>query len=187
MLLLSVLLLSLLVGLARGGSVLALGQQRWRFPLLPIIALGLQVVGFWPDESASQGARTLAGAFHVASYGIAFAFVWANRQTPWLWLLGLGLAANAVVIAANQGFMPVPPDGLGGTASSEVARHGYYNNAVLLKEDTRLWFLGDVLRTPRWLLGRAFSVGDGTIAVAVFIMVQHLMRPPGLHWPRRAA
>lgn len=180
MLLLGVMLFSLIVGLARGGSLVAFGQHRWRFPFLPVLAVGMQVVGFLPDESASGAARAFAAVLHILSYLLAFAFIWVNRRTPWLWLMAVGLVANAIVILANGGFMPVSPEAVAGTPTAEVIGRGHYNNAVLMGTATRLWFLGDVLRTPRWLVpSRAFSIGDLTIAVAAFGLVQHLMRPLG--------
>ncbi len=180
MLLLSVLILSLAIGTLRGGRLGALGEYRWRFPFLPFLALGVQVIAFLPDESASGSARTFAAFLHVLSYLLLLAFVFANRRTPWMWLMGLGLALNAVAIVANGGFMPASPYALLGTPSADVSLRGYYNNSVVMSRGTQLWFLGDVLRTPDWLLlRRAFSVGDLAIATGTFALVQHLMRRRG--------
>ncbi len=178
MFLLGVLVLGMAVALARGGSLLALAHHRWRLPLLPIAAVVLQVVGFLPDEAASEAGRTFSAVMHGCSYLLAVAFIWANRRTPWLWLMALGVAANAAVILANGGFMPVPPGG-GGAAALAAAR-GYYNNAVLMTPDSPLWFLGDVLTIPSWWGGRwAVSAGDLAIAAAAFGMVQRLTQPAG--------
>lgn len=175
MLLLSVLILAVLIGLIRGGRLGAFGEHRWRARLLPFLAVGLQIVAFLPDESASTAARAFAAWLHGASYALALAFVWTNLRTAGMWLIGIGLIANAVVIAANGGFMPVPPDAPG-IANAEAAIRGLHNNVALMSKDTRFWFLGDVFQTPARLSFRwAFSVGDLAIGVGAFALVQHLM------------
>jgi len=142
MFLLAVLVLALAVALVRKGGLLALAGHRWRLPVLPIAAVVLQVVGFLPDEAASEAGRAFAAAMHGFSYLLAAAFIWTNRRTPWLWLMALGLAANAAAVLANGGFMPVPPGAASG-AAAQVAARGYYNNGVLMTGDSPLWFLGD--------------------------------------------
>ncbi|MDR7434373.1 MAG: DUF5317 domain-containing protein [Armatimonadota bacterium] len=171
MLLLAPLVLSLLLGFLRGGRIEALGEYRWRSALLPILALSLQIVAFLPDENASPLARAFTATLHVLSYFFLLAFVWMNRTTPWLWLVGLGLASNAVVILLNGGFMPVPggPEGF------------YLNNTVRVNGQARLLFLGDILHLPAWWpLARAFSVGDLLIALGIFALVQRLMAAPSV-------
>ncbi|MDQ7848693.1 MAG: DUF5317 family protein [Armatimonadota bacterium] len=178
MFLLFVLALALAVALARGGSLWVLAGQHWRLPLLPVVAVVLQIVGFLPDEAASEAGRAFAAFMHGWSYLLAGAFIWANRRTPWLWLMALGVAANAAAVLANGGFMPVPPGASG--AAAEAAARGYYNNAVLMSSDSPLWFLGDVLTVPSWWGGRwAVSAGDLAIAVATFGLVQRLTHPAG--------
>lgn len=176
MLLLSILILALLTGLLRRGRLGVLSQHQWRLSALPFLGLGLQVVAFLPDENASI-ARTFAAALHVASYVVLLAFIWTNRRTPWIWLIGLGLAANAIAISVNGGFMPVAPSAIEELPTAEVAAAGVYNNSVLMGSDTRVTMLSDVLHTPDWFpLRRAFSVGDILVAVGAFALVQRLMR-----------
>ncbi len=177
MLLLSVVILALLVGVVRGGRISAFGGHRWRLPALPFLALGAQILAFLPDESASHPARMFAAVLHIVSYLIMLTFVWSNRRTSWIWLIGLGLAANTAVILANGGFMPVAPSALEGVADARVAAAGVHNNSVLLDQGTRLWALGDVFQTPEWLpLRREFSGGDSLVAIGAFALVQRLMR-----------
>jgi len=177
MLLSGVLILALLAGLLRRGRLDALSQHRWRLPALPCLGLGVQIVAFLPNEGASLLARTFASTLHVMSYLLLLAFIWANRRTAWIWLIGLGLAANAIAIGVNGGFMPVAPSALEGMGTSEVAATGVYNNSVLMTGETRMTMLSDVLRTPDWFpLRRAFSVGDILVAAGAVVLVQRLMR-----------
>ncbi len=156
----------------------AFSQHRWRWTLLPGLALGLQVLAFLPDASASEAARMYTAALHVLSYLLSLVFIWINRRMPWVWVIGVGLAANFTVIAANGGFMPVSPDALVGTSSAPVALKAVHHNSRLMGEGTRLRFLADVFRTPDWfVIKRTFSLGDIMIGVGAFALVQRLMRP----------
>ncbi len=181
MLLVNVLLLSLMVGMIRGGQMSAFSHHRWRWPLLPGLAIVLQVFAFLPDASASAAARLFTASLHVISYLLNLTFIWINRRMPWVWLIGIGLAANFIVIGANGGFMPVSPEALVGTSSAPVALKGVHNNSMLMGEGTRLRFLADVFRTPDWFwIKRAFSLGDVMIGLGTFALVQRLMRPDGV-------
>jgi hypothetical protein len=176
MLLVTVLLIALTVGMIRGGDLSAFSRHHWRWSLLPALAIVLQVAAFMPDVGTPGSARTVSASLHLISYLLILGFVWINRKTPWVWLIGIGLAANFLVIAANGGFMPVSPKALAGTSSAPVALKDVHHNSRLMGESTRLRFLGDVFRTPDWLrIRRAFSVGDVLIGLGAFALVQRLM------------
>lgn len=179
MLMLAVLGLSLLAGLLSGGRISTLASKRWRGSLLPFLAIGTQVIAFLFDESATTGSQAFAAMMHADSYLLLLTFIYLNRDTPWTWLVGLGLAANAAVIISNGGFMPTAPDVLlPGTPGVEVVERGIVNNIALMGPQTRLGFLADRFRTPEWTgLSRAFSIGDFMLAVGAFALVQTLMRP----------
>lgn len=185
MLLVSVLVIALTVGLIRGGDLGAFSQHRWRWPILPAGAIILQVIAFLPDVSHPGATRLVAGSLHLASYLLTIAFVWVNHKTPWVWLIGIGLATNFLVIAANGGFMPVSAQVLPGTSSAPVGQTDVYHNSRLMGEATRLRFLGDIYRTPDWFrLKRAFSLGDVLIGLGAFALVQRLMGITRLHASR---
>lgn len=185
MTLLLVLALAVLVGLVTGGRLTNLAGHHWRLPGLPLAALCLQIIAFLPEEHSSQGVRVGVAALHSTSYLVLLAFIWLNHRSPWLIVLGVGVAANALAILANRGFMPVSPGALVGTPNEELVVRGPYNNSMLMSGETRLAFLADVLRTPEWFpLHRAFSVGDVVIALSAFALVQQLMRRPLVTPPR---
>jgi len=177
MFLASILVLSLIVGAIRGGHISAVSEHPWRWPLLPGVAMVFQVLAFLPDASSSQAAQLYTAALHLLSYLLILGFVWMNRRMPWVWVIGIGLAANFMVIAANGGFMPVSPDAAVGTSSAPVVLKGIHHNSRLIGEGTRLRMFADVFRTPEWfVIKRAFSFGDMLIGVGAFAMVQRLMR-----------
>jgi hypothetical protein len=106
----------------------------------------------------------------VSTQVLLLIFIWLNRGEPWIWVLGLGLLLNFLVILVNKGWMPVSPEtlqslGLSPTTWELGSRHGFSKDIVLSRENTRLWLLSDILTLPDWLRYRvAFSIGDVIIA-----------------------
>ena len=96
-------------------------------------------------------------------------------------VLGLGLALNFLVIAANGGYMPVPPENLvkaGMLHEAEMLQaRGHFSNLTVLTEETRFPFLADIFVIPPYLPFRnVFSIGDVIIGIGAFILVLRAMQ-----------
>ena len=102
----------------------------------------------------------------ISTQFLLLIFVWLNRKQPGMWVLGLGLLLNLVVISLNGGWMPIAPETLMKLNVPQEtweigARHAFSKDMVLTKEMTRLWFLSDFLTLPKWIPYRvAFSIGE---------------------------
>ena len=152
-----------------GGRIGRLAEVRLRRAPLLFAALALQmvilvVVPGWDDVPLR--------AVHLGTYGMLFAFLWANRRIPGIWIVAAGGASNLIAIAANAGVMPAGPAAVrsAGLASNAEA---FTNSRVL--EHPRLLFLGDLWAIPRgWPLANVFSIGDVVIAIGVFAVVHAL-------------
>jgi hypothetical protein len=146
---------------------------------LALLALALQV----PLLLAPSGrTRPLAiqQSLFLLSQLLLLAFVWQNRRLTGIQILGLGVLCNILVIAANDGFMPVTPETLvrinpGSTLGDWGLGYHYggSKDIILPRERTDLWLLSDILVLPSpfpW--PTAFSLGDILIAVGVVVLLQ---------------
>jgi hypothetical protein len=155
-------LLALLAPLLAGRSLRPLLSIRLAGLPLVWVALLAQVVAIeMPMPSWT------AATVHVASYGLAAAFLWLNRGLRGLPVLAVGAACNAGTIALNGGTLPASADAVrrAGIAPDEQ----FLNSAVL--PDPVLPWLGDVFAWPQPLpLANVFSVGDVLIVLGVGLM-----------------
>jgi len=122
----------------------------------------LALRGLLPGEKA--GPLGQAAAYVLLLLGFAL-----NLRRPGMLLAALGAGANALVVFANGGHMPVFPEALaragleGHRALLERAGDATH---VLAGEETRLGLLGDWIALP----GVVLSPGDLLIAAGVFLL-----------------
>ncbi|MBI3460851.1 DUF5317 domain-containing protein [Candidatus Acetothermia bacterium] len=103
--------------------------------------------------------------------------------------MALGLISNFVVIAVNQGYMPVSLDALeiSGAHNTEAALRatGIHGNVILMCtqpeiehcKQTYLNLLGDSFGLPSWLpAARPISIGDIFLALGLIYFLQRKMR-----------
>lgn len=172
-----VLVASLVVGLALGyalgGRLENLQNARLVLPWLIFAALALQIVAFSP-----VGQRLGAGAvvaFHLTSYAVLIVFAVLNLRSAGVAIAASGTLANAVVIAANGGYMPARRAAL--AAAGVLYAGDAANNSRLIDAGTRLSFLGDLFAIPKGVpLANVFSVGDLLIAAGVALLLATAMR-----------
>ncbi|MDP3714258.1 MAG: DUF5317 domain-containing protein [Mycobacteriales bacterium] len=182
MLILALLLLALVAVPLTGGRLerltqLGLERQRLIVVALLLQVLAISVVPGWP--------RPVLVAAHLASYGLAAAFVWLNRRVAGVPLVALGAALNAVTIALNGGTLPASPSALR-QAGITTPPGEFVNSAALA--DPRLGFLGDVFASPAWLpLRNVYSVGDALILAGAVYAIHVTCRRPTRAQRRRSA
>jgi hypothetical protein len=86
-----------------GGRLTALAKLDLSSTWLLALALVIQVVII---SVAPDGTGWMRPAMHVLSYGLIIWFLIANRTLAGLRIMSLGVAMNALAIAANGGVMP---------------------------------------------------------------------------------
>ncbi len=186
MLLVVGLLVAVLLVRPLGGRLHRLGALTLSGGPLLLAALVAQVLAL---AVLSDLPRELLVALHGASYVLAGVFVWRNRAVPGLWLIALGSALNALVLALNGGTMPASAAALR-RAGIPLEEEAYTNSEVLASPV--LAPLGDVLASPTWLpFVNVFSVGDVLLLTGAVWTVHRtcrtvLARDPRPAWRRLA-
>lgn len=162
-------ILGLGLSLARHGpeAISRIAGLPLRAAWLAPVALALQVpllrAPFCPVAEVP-----LQQTLFLLSHLFLLAFVWLNRRLSGVWLVGVGVLSNLLVILANGGFMPITPETLvrinPGVSLEQCTigyHYGFSKDVILVQENTRLWFLSDALVLPApfpW--PTAFSLGD---------------------------
>ncbi|MFQ5921836.1 MAG: DUF5317 domain-containing protein [Anaerolineales bacterium] len=183
MLLLSVIAISVLIGLATGGRIQSLARFRLRHAWIPVGLFVLQkVIVELPIVNATT-ASLLAPALLAASYGALVLFLLVNLSVPGIKLILIGSVLNLTVMLANGGYMPVTREGLERTGHAdrivvrdEQALVKGSKSIVLEPEGTRLHMLSDIFRVPEpYPFATNFSLGDVVISAGVAMMVLSTM------------
>jgi hypothetical protein len=160
-----VLLISIVVGAARGGRLHNLLDVEARAWWLLIVGLGMQAIAVLLPASSSSIAVPLL----LASYLPILMMVAINRNAPGMWIAGIGILMNSIVIALNAG-MPVLPASVEIAGGDPTAALG--GRHVLLDQATRLPFLGDIIPLP----GTVISMGDVFLAIGLGVFAEEQMR-----------
>lgn len=152
------LVIGLGVGLARGGTLSALARVHVQQPLLfATLVLVLAVGGLVP---------ALHSVAWIVAAVLAALFAGMNNRLPGLGLLVAGIIANAAVITANGGQMPVS---LWQAQHAGVPIHDILNSAFHTPagDDTSLRLLSDIIPFAFPGVPAVLSIGDVLIAAAL--------------------
>jgi hypothetical protein len=178
-----VLFIALTISVLRGGRLVNLGDIELRAWWLLMIALGLQLgTGFLPGAGDAVGL-----AMVLTSYALLMLLVWLNRAKPGMWIAGIGVLMNFMVIAINGG-MPVlagAAEVASGFTVSQPDLSGSFKH-VLLDETSRLTFFADVIPLRLAGIGEVISVGDIFLAVGLGAFLEYELRRPR-RWFKKGA
>lgn len=176
-LLLDAVVLALLLTVVTGRSLTRFAATRLRFEWLLLPLLVIQLMLPTAGELLGGERTVLVGIWLVVMCGLVL-IVLANRSYLGILLAGLGIALNALVIAANWG-MPVSEHAVSIVVGSEYSMSIRDDDVVHIRlcEGTRLPPLADVipLPGPAWHRG-VLSAGDIILAVGAALFVYEASR-----------
>ncbi|WP_432405923.1 DUF5317 domain-containing protein [Wukongibacter sp. M2B1] len=114
-------------------------------------------------------------------YSLLFIFFAYNIRSKALMIVCFGVLLNFIVIAANNGFMPVSVDtalAKGFTQSiTKLSEGKIAGHSILIKGDTNLWFLADIINIPPpYPFPQTISIGDIFMAIGTFSFIQVNMK-----------
>lgn len=180
-----VIFLALAIAVLRGGRLVNLGDIELRSWWLLFLALGLQFgTRLLPDEAWSEWTGV---AMVLLSYALLMVLVVLNRSASGMWIVGLGVLMNFVVIAANGG-MPVlagAAEVASGFTVADPDLSTTYKH-VPLDESSRLTFFADVIPLRLIGIGEVISLGDVFLALGLGVFLEHELRRPRRFFKRGA-
>ena len=174
------------VGTLLGGRIAALAAIRLRRSWILVIAVAAQLaLIFAPPVLPEAGLDPLRATLPLTTAALGV-FVILNRHLPGMWLVLAGVGCNLVVIVANGGLMPVSQAALERAGMTQSAAWTLQHPGVrvprskdiLLEPDqTRLYWLSDVIVSPPVPRPKAMSIGDLIIGAGLAYLTVHAMRP----------
>ena len=159
-------LFGLLLGLLGGGNLSNLARLRFRWPWLLVGAVLVREAVTFSPVGHVDGAQYV----YVLSLTVIVAWtIWHLRILPGVWLITIGALSNLIVVAANEGRMPVSVDLARNQLGGILVERGTMGQYTLMGPNTRLAWLGDWLSV--WPLPQAYSPGDLVIAMGLALVV----------------
>lgn len=182
MFLLWAVILGVLIGFLRKGSLKNLAQLKLYGAWLILAALVIQLLIF-PLGPREPLVRFGTEYLHILSYLLLLAFVFLNRRYWQIILMGLGMLSNFLVILLNGGYMPATEAALRGAGLNRVADRvvagNTSGNIILMSESTKLNFLGDIMYIPSGIpFANTFSIGDLLLGLGIILFLQEKMARP---------
>lgn len=174
-----IIIISILIGLFRKGTLSNLTQISLKRIELLILACLIQggLIFF--------GSRKVQFILDYSSYALIFSYmvlilaVWYNKQLKGMNIITLGIIFNFAVIVANGGHMPVLLSSLYRVGLDDFAlilKEGSYVTHTLITEKTLGAFLADVIPLPSPCPDPSvISFGDFLMFCGVFSLIQNAM------------
>lgn len=160
-------LIAVAIGLLRGGSLANLKKLNFKLVSLMLAAFVIQAgIDFWGSRQPWWGYPYL----HIFSYFLLFFALYSNRLIPGIQLIFAGTFLNFIVIAFNNGVMPVTADVLPEKVSAAFAA-GLGGTHGLIDGTTRLNFLADILFVPLPYQPQVLSLGDLVIDAGIMVIL----------------
>ena len=162
---------ALLISIIMGGKIKQLGELAIKEFWLVLLALLIQSAVYWlAVKGINIGPSWVSSVLDTLSYLLLLTFTFRNRSLPGMSWITLGIILNMLVIALNNGVMPVDPSVL-----TEVSRKALLigqGTHGLMTETTRLKFLADIFYVNVMGLDKQlFSIGDTLIDVGMFYLI----------------
>jgi hypothetical protein len=167
-------------------------SQLFRLPIqsiwMVLVALAIQILLAFVDIPADR-LNDLGFGLVMASYAFLLAFCFVNVRISMMWIIGVGIALNALVIGLNQG-MPTADHTVttrsGRTIEEPIERTAKHRPE---SDDDLLPFLGDRLRVPD-PIDEVISIGDVVIGLGIILVcyqASRVRRPAASRRSKRTA
>jgi hypothetical protein len=168
-------IIGLIVGLIRGGSLAGIANLRLRYGwVFPVLLISQFFVYF--TQETIEIIKLSSNYIFILVYIIGLFFLWLNRSHSGFSVIFIGVALNFIVMAVNGGRMPVSLEAamLLDPYYANAIENGLYGKHMILSENTNLAFLGDIIPlTPPYPREQIISIGDVMMNIGIFLFIQH--------------
>jgi len=173
---LEAILLGLVVGWLRGGTLNKLKQVNLRYWFLALFGFAVQAAIIADFQLGWHMLRAYTPGLHIFSYLPLLLLVYENLEKPGMALLGTGIFFNLSAIAFNGGRMPVSA-----YAIPEQLRQALLSGTAsplhtIMTDETVLSLLGDIIGIP-FIWNKAISVGDLVMSAGLFLLMHGSIKP----------
>ena len=177
-------LTALFIGWLLRGKFSRLADVRIKYIWMLFVPLGLYIASLAANYARAFPPNSWAFALvHVVGLAALLALTLANRHIPGVKLMFAGLAANAVAIVSNGGFMPTSGRAIVAVWGKDVFEKAIAQpmvRHVLIDAGTKFAFLCDTIAAPRpFVFFRSvYSIGDIVLSLGGLIAIVAIMRTP---------
>jgi len=178
MLYLILIILSVIIGLLRGGELEKLYHISIKGTYFFAVALLLRGIIWFFGKMDFYPFYEYSPFIIIISYILLIISSFQNINFSGFRYITLGVLMNSFVIFVNGGKMPVLVTQQFGENISGKVLFGQGQNIIysLTDKETLFTFLGDVLTLPKLFPGNSIiSVGDVMIYIGIFILIQKVM------------
>lgn len=176
--------IGIIVGFVLKGKITNLAELKLQGFSLILISLAVQLVILATPLATWPWFVQNGNLIYMISMSVLLLGLLYNLQFGWsFWLICIGTACNIVVIAQNQGAIPVDLEKLslatGDTVASmaqKFAEHSELSYRTPLTATSQLGWMGDVLYIPLPLFNsNVYSIGDVIISIGLGAFVVKTM------------
>ena len=177
-------LTALFIGWLLRGKFSRLADVRINYVWMLFVPLGLYIASLGANYARAFPSNSWVFALvHVVGLAALLVLTLANRGIPGVKLMFAGLAANAVAILSNGGFMPTSGKAIVAVWGREVLDKVIFQSMVrhvLIDAGTNFTFLCDTIAAPRPFVffQSVYSVGDLVLSLGDLIAIVAIMRTP---------
>lgn len=177
--------IGIIVGLCLKGKITNLAELKLQGFSLVLASLAVQLLILATPLSTLPWMVENGNLVYMITMAVLLLGLLYNRHYGWsFWLIIVGTACNIIVIAQNQGAIPVDLDKLSlatgesvASIAQKFAAHTELSYRTPLAPASQLGWMGDVIYIPIPLLNsNVYSIGDFIISVGLAAFIVKVMR-----------
>ena len=178
-----IIILSIIIGLVRGGKLSRFKRvnfkKMWVLILALIIQYFLVTINFIEELHYLDGVFRFTKQLSIISYILLFIGIIINLRYRSLWVVLAGSIMNILAMIFNGWKRPILVEGielLGFEDLGFLLEQGKLPLYTPIVEKTKLAILGDIIVLPKpYPYPHIFSLGDFIIYLGLFVLIQEIM------------